>query len=87
MNTGDIFSISHSLAMLLHCNNNILCNIFLQTFTESNNIETIDEFKKRHFEYANWTRLMREIGECFGDKLENNNNQSSESFYHSISSQ
>ncbi len=73
--------------MLLHCNNDILCNIFLQTFSESNNFEIIDEFKKQPFQYANWARLVQRIGECFGDKLENNNNKSSESFcYHSISS-
>lgn len=80
INKNDLFKIDHIMAICLYCNFDILTNRFVTTF--STNTDDIDKFKKIHREMANWSRLMREICECYGTEL---NSKNRTFFYHGIS--
>eukprot|EP01084_Bolivina_argentea_P141304 248324_1 len=76
-------TILHIFSVLVYTNHTELSAEFTKTFRKLSDTETDDSLKKRHAEYANWGRLLRETVECWGTSLQDAS--SMKYFYHGIS--
>eukprot|EP01084_Bolivina_argentea_P076522 138696_1 len=54
------------LAVILYCDETELQNEFSKTFRKQNSYDSMPSVKRRNREFANWSRLLREIVEVFG---------------------
>ena len=63
---GDKWSIEHLTALKFYTDWTELCTKLGKTFRRCNITEPFDSIKKRNAEFANWSRLLREAVEMFG---------------------
>eukprot|EP01084_Bolivina_argentea_P113056 201584_1 len=64
-------TLPHIQSLLLYTNNTILCYYFSKTYRYESNNESDESMKKRHSEYANFGRLLKETVEVFGVWFQN----------------
>eukprot|EP01084_Bolivina_argentea_P279153 477208_1 len=57
----------HLCAVILYCDWSELCKKFSATFRKMRSYDTLSAVKEKNREYANWSRLLRETVESFGD--------------------
>eukprot|EP01083_Nonionella_stella_P145636 456719_1 len=81
---GSPISEKHVLAVLLYTNHTYLSAAFSLSYRKLSGSESDDTLKKRHSEYANWGRLLRETVECWGYGLWETQKTRS-TFFHGIS--
>lgn len=72
--------LNHICSILLWCNFYQLQQKLLSTYTPNIN-ESMDDFKLRHGQYANWARYLRESCQVFGKAI-----TEQDTFYYSINS-
>eukprot|EP01084_Bolivina_argentea_P279157 477212_1 len=58
---------NHLLSIILYCDWSELCKKFSATFRKMRSYDTLSAVKEKNREYANWSRLLRETVESFGD--------------------
>eukprot|EP01084_Bolivina_argentea_P251301 421432_1 len=63
---GSPLTFNHLFALLLYCNESILSCKFSETFRKMFRFESIISIKKRNIEYAQWSRLLREVVQYYG---------------------
>merc|ERR1712228_496125 len=74
--------LNHICSILLYCNYYQLQQVLLSTYSQNiHNNESIEEWKLRHGEFANWAKYLREAVEVFGRKI-----TEKDRFYFSINS-
>eukprot|EP01084_Bolivina_argentea_P206397 352413_1 len=78
-------TLNHILSVLLYTNHTDLSSQFSRSFRKLSPSETDDALKKRHSEYYNWAKTLREAVECWGTYLIQA--ESINAFYHGISCQ
>eukprot|EP01084_Bolivina_argentea_P088413 159626_1 len=64
---GTPLSMSHLLSIILYTDWNDLCYQFSTTFRQITQYETLTDIKNRNREFANWSKLLREAIELFGN--------------------
>ena len=80
-NRGQAMSVNHLLSVILYCDWSLLSKKFSATFRKSTRYESLTEVKKKNGEYANWSRLLRETVEMFGNSADQNVHKLSGPFY------
>ena len=84
---GARVTVAHIVALLLYCDYTITCKEFSETFRKIWPFESDDSLKRRHAEVAIWSRLLRELIECFGFPMRQPDEEMKycHVFYHGIS--
>eukprot|EP01084_Bolivina_argentea_P226396 382442_1 len=62
---GQTITVEHLVAVMTYCNYDRLQYVFTSTYRRIPVTETDDSLKKRHANFANLGRLLRELLECF----------------------
>lgn len=76
---GSTFTDEHIMSVTFYCNTNELQYEFSATFRKKTANETFEDWKVRHGQFRNWAKLLREVVECFGKKI-----NKKDKFYHGI---
>ena len=79
---GAPISLEHILSILCYTNFSKQCYLFSSTYRKIGEYESDQDLKRRHREFANWGRLIRETVECFGILMQHS---SIDTFYHGVS--
>eukprot|EP01084_Bolivina_argentea_P136621 240611_1 len=66
INRGDPLTFSHLLCLVFYCDYSDLCSHFSGTFRKKNKFETLDSIKKRNSKYYFFSKILREVVECYG---------------------
>eukprot|EP01084_Bolivina_argentea_P001995 3681_1 len=74
--------IQNVLSIVLYTDYDTLSSKFSQTFRKMECNETDERIRERHREYCNWSKILCETVNCWGNKMENIN---IERFYHGVS--
>eukprot|EP01083_Nonionella_stella_P064811 169266_1 len=79
---NDHMSMQHILCLILYTDFDVMCYEFSKTFRKKYHSETYQSLKQRNSEFANYSKLLREAIECFGQKMKNTQIKV---FYHGVS--
>eukprot|EP01083_Nonionella_stella_P295242 1003444_1 len=60
INEGSLMNCSQLIAIMVHCNFDVLQDEFNKTLRRQNEDETVTSIITRHSHFANWARLLRE---------------------------
>ncbi len=82
INPNSCITKQHLLALVLYTDNDELCSAFTRTFRRKP-YESISKMKERNQEYWNWSKLMREAVEIFGESGWKQNSWNIETKQHS----
>ena len=66
---GTQISVQHIIALLCYTNYTNHCSAFSSTFRRMHGFETDQSLKARNREFWHWSRLLRELVECFGQEF------------------
>eukprot|EP01084_Bolivina_argentea_P185635 320117_1 len=63
---GTPVTVQHLLAMMIYCDFDLLQKNFTETCRKIDQYEDDHSLRKRHSNFANWARLLRELVDCWG---------------------
>eukprot|EP01084_Bolivina_argentea_P264145 447336_1 len=67
MKAGCCMSVEHAVAIMIRCNDDVIQMKLAETYRRNLKHETAESVIKRHSNYANFGRLLRELVSCFGE--------------------
>ncbi len=77
----DVIGINHVMSVLFYCNFSDHCYEFSASFRRIYWNETDQSLKKRHSEFAQWAKLLRETIECYGISMKTS---AEKMYYHGL---
>eukprot|EP01083_Nonionella_stella_P185725 677925_1 len=65
---GTRLSLANLLSVILYCDWSDMCTAFSKTFRKIKSYESLESIKKRNREFANWSKILRETVQYFGQR-------------------